>query len=165
MVLASLPEHRRQQITGFAYTIGLNRATWRAVASTRKSFFATLPASELASIRSASERAPAAVLVTGATHLPGHDYLGPALRKALIWETDGLGANRPGVVAYHLLTPDCLELPEIVAAGWHVRRKTGIRLENCAVDEWLIRHGSRDFVGLLATALSDSGAVRDDRRL
>jgi DNA-binding SARP family transcriptional activator len=153
------------EITGFAYTIGLHHATWRAVASTRKPFFATLPASELASIRTASERAPAAVLVTGATHLPGHDYLGPALRKALIWETDGLGANRPGVVAYHLLTPDCLELPEIVAAGWHVRRKTGIRLENCAVDEWLIRHGSRDFVGLLATALPDSGAVRGDRRM
>ena len=151
------------EITGFAYTIGLNRVTWRAVAGTRKSFFAALPVSELASIRTASERAPAAVLVTGATHLPGHDHLGPALRKALIWETDGLGANRPGVVAYHLLTPDCLELPEIVAAGWHVRRMTGIKLETCAVDEWLIRHGRRDFVGLLATALPDGGAVHGDR--
>lgn len=153
------------EVTGFAYTIALNRMTWRAVASTRQAFFAALPASELARIRTAHESAPAAVLVTGATHLPGLDYLGPALRKTLIWETDGLGANRPGVVAYHLLTSDCPELPEIVAAGWHLRRTTGIRLDSCTVDEWLIRHGNRDFVALMATALADGGAVAGDGRM
>jgi hypothetical protein len=51
-----------------------------------------------------------------------------------------------------LLTADCLELPEIAAAGL-TRRATGIGLESCVVDEWLLRFGNSGFTGGIAETL------------
>jgi hypothetical protein len=55
-------------------------------------------------------------------------------------------------VSYHLLTPDCPELPEIIAAG-HSRRARDIRLGGCLADEWLLRFGTGGLVGWIGEVL------------
>jgi hypothetical protein len=141
-------------ITGFAYTLPLSAATWRAAAKTRDAFFASLPADEMTDIKKAPGSAPAAGFDTGATHLPAHEHVNPPLRAALF----AAGRERhphtfdTGFVAYHLLTSDCPELPELAAAGLSQRR-TGIRLDDCVVDEWVLRIGPRGVVGWTAKAV------------
>ncbi len=141
------------RITGFAYTIFLNAVTWPMAARTREGFFAALPEPELTTIRTAAENAPLrAVLVAGATHLPGYDHVNPALRQYLFPQARERGMLGAGFVAYHLLTADCPELPEITAAGL-TRRTAGLSLGGCLVDEWLLRFGDGGFVGWIAEAL------------
>jgi Bacterial transcriptional activator domain len=139
-------------ITGFAYTVRLNRDTWRTVAETREAFFAALPEAELAGIMATPAAASHSVMVTGATHLPGYDHVGPTLKESLF----------PGVLkhqalsgpyrAYHLLAPDCLERPVIAAAGLTIRAKD-IRLEGWLADEWLLKLGDSGFIGWIGEIL------------
>jgi hypothetical protein len=133
-------------ITGFAYTVRLNRDTWRTAAKTREAFFATLPEPERAAIMTAPPTALRASMVTGATHLPGYDHVGAALRQALFPTSRNRHTLSARFVAYHLLTPDSVEMPEVIAAG-HSRRARNIDLAGCLVDEWLLRFGDGGLLG------------------
>lgn len=139
-------------ITGFAYTIRLNRDTWRTAAKTREAFFGTLPDTELAAIQAAPAAARQACLVAGATHLPGYDHVSTALKDALFPEAVTHRGVASQYIAYHLLTPDCLELPEIVAAG-HTRRAIDLKLGECVADEWLLRFGDGGLIGWIGEVL------------
>lgn len=139
-------------IVGFAYTLPLNSATWRIAVETRGSFFATLPEGEFADIKAAPPQSLPAVLVTGATHLPGYDHVGPALREWLFAKGRNRHTLEATYIAYHLLTADCLELPEIVAAGL-TRRERNIQVGGSIVDDWILRFAERGFVGWIAEAL------------
>jgi DNA-binding SARP family transcriptional activator len=147
-------------ITGFAYTVRLNSDTWRTAAKTREPFFAALPGSELASIIAASPAESSAALITGATHLPGYDHVSAALREALFPKSRGRRTLSDQFVAYHLLTADCLELPEIITVG-HTRRARNIDLGGCLVDEWLLRFGEGGFIGWIAEVLGVTIAQPD----
>ncbi len=138
-------------ITGFAYTVVLNNRTWRAAATTRRAFFARLPERELAAIRTAPEGTNPGFLVTGATHLPGHDHVSAALREYLFPKVRDGRWLASDYTAYHLLAADCPELPEIITAGL-IRRAANIRIGGCMVDEWLLRFGAGGLVGWLAEA-------------
>lgn len=144
-------------IEGFAYTVPLNSATWRVAAETRGPYFATLPEPEMEAIKAAPHETLPAVLVTGATHLPGYDHLGKALREWLFAKGRDRYALGASYIAYHLLAADCLELADIVNAGL-ARRATGIQLGDCLVDEWLLKFGDRGFVGWIAEALGIDSA-------
>jgi hypothetical protein len=143
-------------ITGFAYTVRLNSDTWRNAAKTRGAFFDALPDTELAAIQAPPAAERQACLVAGATHLPGYDHVSTALKDALF----PAAVTRRGVasqyVAYHLLTADCLELPEIVAAG-HTRRAIDLKLSDCVADEWLLRFGEGGLIGWIGEVLATSG--------
>ena len=139
-------------ITGFAYTVRLNRSTWRIAAETRAAFFDGLPRAELAAIQASPATTRQACLVAGATHLPGYDHVSTALKEALFPEALDRHALSAHYVAYHLLTPDCLELPEIIAAG-HSRRTTNIKLGGCRADEWLLRLGDGGLIGWIGEVL------------
>ena len=145
-------------ITGFNYSIDLNRATWRAAAQTRGTYFDTLPEAELAAIKAAPAGSFGAGLATGVTHLPGHEHVIAALREGLFAVNSarlGLGA---GVIVYNLLTADSPALPDLTSAGF-TRRTTGIPLGECVVDEWVLRFGERGIVGWTADALGTQGPV------
>ena len=139
-------------ITGFAYTVRLNRDTWRTAAQTREAFFAALPEPERAAIMTAPPAASQASVITGATHLPGYDHTGAVLRHALFPKARDRRTLSARFVAYHLLTPDCLELPEIIAAG-HSRRAGNINLGGCLVDEWLLRFGDGGLLGWIGEVI------------
>jgi DNA-binding SARP family transcriptional activator len=144
-------------ITGFAYTVRLNCETWRTAAETRAAFFDALPDTELAVIQATPADARQACLVAGATHLPGYDHVSTALKEALFPEALDRRALASDYVAYHLLTPDCLELPEIIAAG-HSRRTTNIKLAGCRTDEWLLRFGNGGLIGWIGEVLGIKAA-------
>jgi len=150
-------------ITGFAYTVRLNCETWRTVADTRAAFFDALPDTELAVIQGAPATGWQARLVAGATHLPGYDHVKTALKEALFPEALDRRALTSDYVAYHLLTPDCLELPEIIAAG-HSRRTTNIKLGGCRADEWLLRFGNGGFIGWIGEVLGIKATEPGTRR-
>jgi hypothetical protein len=57
-----------------------------------------------------------------------------------------------------LLTPDCPELPEIIAAG-HTRRAIDIKLGDCVADEWLLRFGDGGFIGWIGEILGITTAT------
>jgi hypothetical protein len=133
-------------ITGFAYAVRLNRDSWPAAAATRQAFFTALPEAELAAIKAAPPQESRASMVTGATHLPGYDHLGAALREALFFKGHGRHALTGSFTSYHLLTPDCLALEEIVGVG-HRRRTRNIDIEGTLFDEWLLQFGDRGLVG------------------
>jgi DNA-binding SARP family transcriptional activator/DNA polymerase III delta prime subunit len=139
-------------LTGFAYYVRLNRHTWRTAAETRQGFFAALPEPELTAITTAPATFSLAFLIAGQTHLPGYARVSAALREALFsiaHDRDNVGA---GFVAYHLLTPDCPELPEIIATG-QSRRTRNIMLSGCTVDEWLLSFGDGGLVGWVGDVL------------
>lgn len=136
-------------ITGFAYTIGLNRETWRTVAGTRQAFFASLPERELAVIEAAPATALRVIMVAGATHLPGYDHVSAALRQALFPQARDRYTLGTEFTAYHLLTPDC---PETRSAGLALRTRN-IQLGNCHVDEWLLRFGGGGLIGWIGEVL------------
>jgi DNA polymerase III delta prime subunit len=146
-------------ITGFAYSLPLSEATWRAAAQTRRAYFATLPTAEMAGIKAAPAAAPRAALVTGTTHLPGYDYVNAPLREALFTA----GRDRyphtlaAGFTGYHLLTRDSLELADIASAGLR-QRTTGIRVGGSLVDEWVLEFGGLGFAGWIAEALGIDAA-------
>lgn len=146
-------------ITGFAYTVRLNHDTWRTAAKTREAFFTALPEAELAAIQATPATARRACLVAGATHLPGYDHVTAALKAALFAEALDRRALAARYIAYHLLTPDCLELPDIIAAG-HLRRATDIKLGSCLADEWLLRFGDGGLIGWIGEVLGVSTAIR-----
>lgn len=150
-------------ITGFAYTVRLNCETWRTAADTRAAFFDALPDTELAAIQDAPATGRQARLVAGATHLAGYDHVNTALKEALFPEALDRRALASDYVAYHLLTPDCLELPEIIAAG-HSRRTTNIKLGGCQADEWLLRFGNGGFIGWIGEALGIKAGEPGTRR-
>lgn len=163
---ADFPAVRRQcvvalndagAITGFAYVLRLNGDTLGIAAKTRERFFATLPEPELADIKSATNTTSRVFLVTGATHLPGYDHVSSALREALFPKARDRRTLAEQFVAYHLLTPDCLELPEIIAAG-HTRRRRNIDMGGYEVDEWLLRFGEGGFLGWIGEVLGASQA-------
>jgi hypothetical protein len=139
-------------ITGFAYAVRLNRESWRAAAATREPFFAALPEAELATIKAAPSPESRASLVTGATHLPGYDHVGAALREALFFKGHGRHALTASFTSYHLLTPDCPAFEEITAAG-HARRTRNIEIEGTLFDEWLLQFGDRGVIGWIGEGL------------
>jgi DNA-binding SARP family transcriptional activator len=139
-------------ITGFAYTVRLNRDTWQIAAKTREAFFERLPDTELAAIQATPATARQARLVAGATHLPGYDHVNAALKEALFSEALDRRGLASRYVAYHLLTSDCLELPDIIAAG-HSRRATNIKLSGCRADEWLLRFGDGGLISWIGGVL------------
>jgi hypothetical protein len=55
-------------------------------------------------------------------------------------------------VAYHLLTVDAPDLPEIRAAG-HTQRARDISLGSCVADEWLIRFRDGGLIGWIGKTL------------
>jgi hypothetical protein len=85
-------------------------------------------------------------MVAGTTHLPGYDHVNGALKEALFADALCDRSMTTRYVAYHLLTPDCLDLPEIISAG-HSRRATNIELRACRADEWLMRFGDDGLSG------------------
>src|SRR5215469_5933748 len=148
-------------ITGFAYSVRLNRDTWRIAAETREAFFATLPEPERAAIMMAPPTALRATMVTGATHLPGYDHVSAALRRALfLRDRRTLSA---GFVAYHLMTPESLEESEVSAAGLS-RRARNIDLGGCLVDEWLLSFGDGGLLGWIGEVVGASTASTSTRR-
>jgi len=141
------------QITGFAYTIWLNSASWRAAARTREDFFAGLPEPEMAAIRTTPENAPpVACLISGSTHLPAHDHVDAALRAYLFERAYDRHSVATELTGYHLLTADCLDLAKLSSAGL-TRRRTSIRIGDCLADEWLLRFGGTGFTGWIAEML------------
>jgi DNA-binding SARP family transcriptional activator len=144
--------------TGFAYTIRLNQDTWQTAAKTREAFFDALPGGEFAAIQAAPAAARQACLVAGATHLPGYDYVSVALKDALFPEAISHRGVASPYVSYHLLTPDCPELPEIIAAG-HTRRAIDIKLGDCVADEWLLRFGDGGVIGWIGEVLGISAGL------
>jgi DNA-binding SARP family transcriptional activator len=145
-------------ITGFAYTVRLNRDTWRTAAETREAFFATLPEPELADIMASPIEASHNNLVTGATHLPGYDHVSEALKQALFSSALMHHTLSGPYLAYHLMTADSLELPVITAAGL-TKRATNIRLGGWLADEWLLRFGDGGFIGWIGEILGITTAT------
>jgi hypothetical protein len=145
-------------ITGFAYTVRLNRDTWRTAAETREAFFATLPEPELADIMASQIEASHNNLVTGATHLPGYDHVSEALKQALFSSALMHHTLSGPYLAYHLMTADSLELPVITAAGL-TKRATNIRLDGWLADEWLLRFGDGGFIGWIGEILGITTAT------
>jgi DNA-binding SARP family transcriptional activator len=145
-------------ITGFAYTVRLNRDTWRTAARTREAFFAALPEPELADIMASPATASHKHLVTGATHLPGYDHVSSALKEALFPSVLMHHKLSGHYLAYHLLTADSLELPEITAAGL-TKRATNIRFGGWLADEWLLRFGDGGFIGWIGEILGITTAT------
>jgi len=139
-------------ITGFAYTVRLNRDTWRTAARTREAFFDSLPEPELADIMATPPAASRSGIVTGATHLPGYDHVSAALKLALFPKALKRQSLSGHYCTYHLLTRDCPEIPVITAAGL-TRRSTDIELNGWRADEWLLRFGDGGFIGWIGEIL------------
>src|SRR5215469_16857795 len=139
-------------ITGFAYTVRLNRDTWRTAARTREAFFGRLPEPELADIMATPPAASRSGIVTGATHLPGYDHVSAALKLALFPKALKRQSLSGHYCTYHLLTRDCPEIPVITAAGL-TRRSTDIELNGWRADEWLLRFGDGGFIGWIGEIL------------
>ena len=139
-------------ITGFAYTVRLNRDTWRTAARTREAFFDRLPEPELADIMATPPTASRSGIVTGATHLPGYDHVGAALKQALFAKALKRQSLSGHYCTYHLLARDCPEVPVITAAGL-TRRSTDLELNGWRADEWRLRFGDGGFIGWIGEIL------------
>jgi hypothetical protein len=144
-------------VTGFAYTLRLNRDTWRIAARTRPAFFDALPGPEREAIETAPAESRHACVVAGPTYLPGHDHIKRALKQRLFAQAFDHRTVQGNYVAYHLLTADAPDLPEILAAG-HTQRAKDIPVGGCLADEWLIRFGQGGLVGWIGEALGVNGS-------
>jgi hypothetical protein len=133
-------------VTGFAYTLRLNRDTWRIAARTRPAFFDTLPGPEREAIETAPGTSRHAAVVAGPTYLPVHDHIKGAPKQRLFAQAFDHRTVQGNYVAYHLLTAGAPDLPEIPAAG-HTHRTKDIPVGGCLADEWLIRFGQGGLIG------------------
>jgi hypothetical protein len=133
-------------ITGFSYSVDLNSSTWQAAAQTRGTYFDSLPAAELATIKATPAGSFGAGLWTGVTYLPGHDHVQAALSEGLFAVNASRLGLGEGVIVYNLLTTDTLDLPYLTSAGF-TQRTTSIPLGDYLADEWVCTFGEQGIAG------------------